>query len=280
MDLRRLKTIFIFVLIAINVIFFALIYNVRSYEKNENRLMTENMKTLLSKSMIYLPDTVQLPQTPEISGYYLEKMYGSNEELLLKFLGADYVIQSDGTYKSDEGVLVLDGDEFKFFYAKPIPASTDFSEDELESVSRDEMKKQGIFEKLYVFSGLNFVDDGMRTIFTVQHDEDVFFDAYVSFDINETGIVAVSGKNLVSDMVARRSNSRYLSIISILPDIVDNPELEKDVSHSIVSITHGYYIGETLERYRNILAIPVWQIATDTGHMLYYDARNGQSIEK
>ena len=92
--------------------------------------------------------------------------------------------------------------------------------------------------------------------------------------------MAVSGKNLVSDMVTSRSNSRYLSIISVLPDIADNPELEKDVSHTIVSITHGYYIGKTLEKYRNILAIPVWQIATDTGHMLYYDARNGQSIEK
>ena len=57
-------------------------------------------------------------------------------------------------------------------------------------------------------------------------------------------------------------------------------ELEKGVVHTIVSVIPGYYIGKTAESYRNILAITVWQIATDSGKILYYDARNGQLIKE
>ena len=62
-------------------------------------------------------------------------------------------------------------------------------------------------------------------------------------------------------------------------DIVKNPLLDKNKQHTIVSIKHGYYIGQGSENYRNILAIPVWQIATDSGLILYYDARNGNYID-
>lgn len=279
MDMRRLKTIFIFVLIAINVMFFAILHNARNYEREEKRTMTKSISMLLSENMIYLSEKAELPASPQIHNFYLEKMFGSNEELVLKFLGNDYALTAESKYESDEGVLYIDGDEFRFVKNTPCGAVEDFSEENIEKVCREEMQHYGIMSDLYVFGGFNFVDNGVRAIFTVQHDENIFFDAYISFDIFENGLGGIAGKNLLSDLIDTDSRNDFCSIISILPDLAENPTLESNTSHTVVSITSGYYIGKTAESYRNILAIPVWQIATDTGQILYYDARNGQRVE-
>ena len=77
MDLRRLKTIFIFVLVAINIMFFVLINNALNYEKEERRTMTESLTTLLAKNMIYLPQKLELPERYDelsIFGYRQKSM--------------------------------------------------------------------------------------------------------------------------------------------------------------------------------------------------------------
>ena len=280
MDLRRLKTIFIFVLVAINIMFFALINNALNYEKEERRTMAESLTTLLAKNMMYLPQKLELPDSPEISGFYIEKMFGSNEELISRFLGSSYTESEPYMYTAAAGVLHIEGDEFRFQNAKPQNPVSDFSEDNIEKVCNAEMKRLGIPSEPYIFGGVNFVDEGIRAIFTMQHRDNVFFDAYVSFDISEKGVTAVSGRNLVSELTETNSNEKFYSIISVLPDLARNQRLEKNVAHTVVSIKSGYYIGSTAESYRNILAIPVWQIATDSGQILYYDARNGQFIDE
>lgn len=195
-------------------------------------------------------------------------------------MGDSYVENEPYSYSSDMGQLVIDGDEFKYFNAKPKTPVSDFSEKNIEKVCREEMKRLGMLSKQYVFGGVNFVDDGIKAIFTVQYNDDIFFDAYVSFDISESGIGAVSGRNLLSGLTASGGGQKFYSIISVLSDLAENPALEKNAAHTVVSIKPGYYIGTTAESYRNILAIPVWQIATDSGHILYYDARSGQSIKE
>lgn len=280
MDLRRLKTVFIVVLVALNIMFCAVIYNANNYEKEERLTMTESLTRLLAKDMIYLPQRLELPESPEIYNFYVEKMFGNNADLIERFLGREYQLLDGGGYKSEEGSLFLDGDEFKFFDETPSGAVTDFSESNVEEICRNEMQRLGILSGLYDFSGINFVDDGIRGIFTARNEETVFFDAYISFDITDKGISAVSGRNLVSDLQVSEGGTDFLSIISILPDLAENSLLEDGIAHTIVSITPGYYIGRTSESYKNILAIPVWQIATDSGKILYYDARNGSYIEE
>ncbi|MDO4744214.1 MAG: hypothetical protein Q4A86_02395 [Clostridia bacterium] len=280
MDLRRLKTIFIFVLIALNIMFGAVLYNAYNYEKEERQIMVESLTTLLAKDMIYLPQRLELPHSPEIYSFYLEKMFGHNDDLVTRFLGEIWEPEQNGGYVSEKGSLLLDGDEFKFFNKNPEGSVTDFSEENIESLCRDEMQRLGILSNLYVFSGVNFVDDGIKAIFTARHEDSVFFDAYISFDVSEKGIVTISGRNMVSDLTVSSNGTDFFSITSILPDLSRNAALEKGVAHTIVSITPGYYIGKTAESYRNILAIPVWQIATDSGKIIYYDARNGMSIDE
>lgn len=278
MDLRRLKTIFIFVLVALNIMFCVVLNSAYNYEKEEQRVMAESLTNLLSKNMIYLPQKLEIPETPDIYSFYLEKMFGHSVDLVKRFLGEDWQKNQDGEYASKNGKLLIDGNEFKFFNEKPNSGVTDFSEENMERICRAEMKRLGMLSDLYVFSGINFVDEGIRVIFTAKHEEAVFFDAYISFDVSSNGISVVSGKNMVSDLTISDSKAKFFSITSILPDLSENPELKKGVAHTIVSITPGYYIGKTDENYRNILAIPVWQIAMDSGTILYYDARNGQSI--
>ncbi|MBR5154952.1 MAG: hypothetical protein IKW62_00505 [Clostridia bacterium] len=279
MDLRRLKTIFIFVLIMLNIMFCAVLYSSRNYEKEEQVAMTESLTKLLAKNMIYLPGQVELPDSPDRYSFYLEKMFGNDSDLATRFLGEGWERGQNGEYTSSKGRLLLDGDEFKFFIKNPAAKALDFSEEQIEQVCRDEMKRLGIFSELYIFNGVNFVDEGIRAIFTAQQEDAVFFDAYISFDVSDKGITAISGRNMISNLDVTHDGETFFSITSILPDLVENPALKKGVAHTIVSITPGYYIGETEESYRNILALPVWQIATDSGEILYYDARNGQNIE-
>ena len=280
MDLRRLKTVFIVVLVAINIMLCAVIYNATNFEKEERLTMTESLTKLLAKDMIYLPGRLEFPESPGIYNFYVEKMFGNNADLIEKFLGKNSQLISESEYKSGKGRLLLEGDEFKFFNSSPAGEIIDFSEENVERLCRKEMERLGILSELYAFSGINFVDDGIRGIFTAQNEKTTFFDAYISFDITDKGISAVSGRNLISALEVSHSGADFLNIISILPDLSENSALEKGVAHTVVSITPGYYIGRTAESYKNILAIPVWQIATDSGKILYYDARNGNSIEE
>ena len=280
MDLRRLKTVFIFVLIALNIMFLAVLYNAHNYEKEERKLMAESLSNLLAKSMIYLPANIELPPSPEISNFYLEKMFGNNDDLAERILGSGWTKESDGLYKSKKGRLSVNGSEFEFFSETKDLTVADFSESNIEKICREEMQRLGIFSEFYVFSGINFVDNGTKAIFTAQKEETVFFDAYISFEIGENGISLISGRNMISDLEVNHSQTEFFSIVSILPDIAENPKLKKGTAHTVVSIIPGYYIGNTAESYRNILAIPVWQIATDSGVILYYDARNGQMVNE
>ncbi len=240
--------------------------------------MTKSLSTLLAKDMIYFSPKIELPESPSIYRFYLEKSFGDNDDLIRRFLGDEGYTSSGDEFRNSSGSLHLSGDEFRFENKNPGDSISDFSEKNIENLCRKEMERLGIFSDLYVFSGINFPQSGVKAIFTARHDGFDFFDAYISFDVSAEGITLITGRNMISGLVSLRSETDFFSITSILSDLPSHPMLEKNVVHSIVSITPGYYIGKTTESYRNILAIPVWQIATDSGKILYYDARNGKII--
>lgn len=278
MDLRRMKTVFIFVLVAINIMLIGVLYSAKMYEKEQKRIMIENVSVLLSKNKIFLSETLEVPDSPDISNLYIEKMFGSDREMIAKFLGEEYTQQTEDTYQSGKGTLIVDGNGFRFHKAAPQGVVTDFSRENIEKLCREEMKAFGMMHEAYEFNGFNFVDEGTRAVFTVKKDKAEFFDAYISFDVSDKGIYGISGRNIISGMSVSGGTSPYFNVISILSDLVRNEKIEKNTAQRIVSIKPGYYIGKTDRSYRNILAIPVWQIATDRGVILHYDARNGTEI--
>ncbi len=278
MDLRRLKTIFICVLAVLNLILLIVLNTAKSYEKEERKVMAENLSGILAKNMIYLPENVELPDSPDISNFYLEKMFGSAKEMAATFLGKDFEEESKGNYKSEIGTLSVEGDEFKFHKSNPADEVSDFNAEKVEKLCRKEMEILGMMQDVYSFEGLNFVENGVKAIFSVKQEDAEFFDAYISFDVSNRGVFSITGKNIISDLNVSGGVAPYYSVASILADIVKSKRLDKNIAHTVVSIRPGYYIGKSEESYRNILAIPVWQIATDNGTILHYDARNGKEI--
>ena len=278
MDLRRMKTVLICLLVAINIMLAGVLYSAKMYEKEQKRIMIQNVAAILGRNRIFLPETLEIPDSPDISNYYIEKMFGSDREMIVKFLGEEYTQQGEGIYQSGNGTLNIYGDGFMFRKSAPQGSVTDFSQENVEKLCREEMKTWGMLHDAYAFNGFNFVENGTRAVFTVKKDKAEFFDSYVSFDISDKGVYAVSGRNMISGMTVSGGTSPYYSVFSILADLARTDKIDKNVVQSIISIKPGYYIGKTAENYRNILAIPVWQIVTDRGLILHYDARNGMEI--
>lgn len=278
MDLRRLKTIFIVVLICVNIVLLSVIHSVSRQESKIRDEMLSDAQTLLQKHMIFLAPKLEIPETPEVNNFYIERMSIDNREMVERFLGKGYTETREGVYRNGTKCLTVSGEDFEYTDEKPETPS-DFSSGGIEKLCRSEMETLGVLSKLYSFSGVNYVaEDRTRAIFTAQHEDALFFDAYISFDVTKDGIVSASGKNLISDLTVSGGSVPYVSVIGILPDLAENPNLDKNKRYTVVSVKNGYYIGRGAESYRNILAIPVWQIVTDMGDILYYDARNGNYV--
>ncbi len=278
MDLRRLKTVFIVVLIIFNLVLGIILYNAIRQEKEIANVTKSNVERILQRDMIYFAPNLEIPSSPEIHNVYLERMSADNEEFAVRMLGGKYSVNDSGVYKSGEKSLEISGDEFVYKNSAPEKTVSDFTPKGVEQVCRKEMEALGIKSELYMFGGINQIENGMRAVFTMQHENDVFFDAYISFDISNNGISSISGKNIISNMTASARNEKYFNISSVLLELPKSPHYDKSKKTVIMSIKHGYYIGGNIESYSNILAIPVWQIVTDSGEILYYDARNGEYI--
>ena len=112
MDLRRLKTIFIFVLLTINLLLGFMLYHVEGKEKQIAMATRSNVEGLLSRDMIYLAPNLDVPASPEINNIYLERMSADNEEFAAYLLGGRYTVGSDGVYSNGGRSLEIQGDEF------------------------------------------------------------------------------------------------------------------------------------------------------------------------
>ena len=280
MDLRKIKTVFIVVLIIINILLTSVLHNTHSREREIENETGSSVSYFLQKNMIDLAPKLSLPKSPRIYNFYLERMSESNEMFVNRFLEGGYTDVGGGVYKKGDKTLTVGGNEFKLEIPNPGQTVENLNAKAVEELCRKKMDSLGINPDYYKFGGMNFIDNNVKVIFTLQYDDSVFFDAYISFDVTNQGIISITGKNLISDITASGRSAAYISIGSVLMDIIKNPLLDKNKRHTIVSIKSGYYIGGDDGDYRNILAIPVWQIATDSGSILYYDARNGNAVSE
>ena len=280
MDLRRLKWFFILILLGANIFMWSILKSAELFEQKEKVAMTDNISEILKKEMIILPGELVVPETPKASNYYLEKMFGSNEEMVVKFLGETYSETGERMYESSLGTLFINGDEFIYKKKSDEGSGENEAADSVEMLCRKEMQRLGIKEEVYAYGGMNKIPVGDKVIFTVKHQESVFFDAYVSFDIVDGRIVSMGGKNIISGLEVTESSNVYPDAESVLVGLSRSEKLVQGMPHRIISIRHGYYIGKGGESYKNILAIPVWQIAVDTGQIIHFDARNGRELEE
>ena len=71
MDLRRLKTVFIVVLLIINLALGVILYNAVRQDREIASVTKSNVERILQRDMIYFATNLQIPEAPEIYNVYL-----------------------------------------------------------------------------------------------------------------------------------------------------------------------------------------------------------------
>lgn len=280
MDWYKTKNILIFVLIILNITLFTLFYNTNAQNKIIKNQTNENIIAILEKNNITL-DKKLIPEVPEsFDSRYIERAVPENTPFLTKLMGEKFSYDdTSGTYKTDTKTLSVNKDIFDYSNSKPENPPEEKSEKYIKQYCIKKMKALGVDYKLYEFNGFNYTENTVKAIFTPTIEDYKFFDSFISFELCESGISAISGKNLILSKTASGISSKVFDISSVLLDLCSNETINKSQINKIVDISLGYFIGRVEEKYSNVLAISAWQIVFDNGTILYYDARNGKFLQ-
>ena len=278
MDWYKIKNILVFVLIMLNIALFAVFYKVNTQDKIIRKQTQDNVVILLSKNNVRIEKKI-IPDSPEsFTGRYIERALETNSSFIGKLLGNEYS-HKDNVYSFKSKTLSFSGNMIDFTDTSPNNPPSDLTEATIKEYCLEEMKKLDINYKTYSYDGLNFSGDKVKAIFSPSIGEYKFFDSFISFEVSKNGITAIQGKNILLAKPVPSISTKVYDINSVLLDLVSGKEISKNQITGIISISLGLYIGGGEERYSNVLAIPTWQIATENGSILYFDARNGKYIE-
>nr|QGT51210.1 hypothetical protein Firmicute1046_2860 [uncultured Firmicutes bacterium] len=279
MDIAKVKTILIFVLVAINIALFSFLIGTRNQDTTVNQRSDDQVIALLNEKNIVLDKKLISQKVSSVPNCLIERMLSGDDKIVSKLLGGKYIKEEEGSYTNESKQLTIRGDSFRFTDAAPSEAPADNSPATIERYCIEAMKRMGISSENYTFLGMNGAGENFKALFAPKCADYPFFDANLDFEISSAGLVSVQGKNLISSNTVSGGKTEIFSIHSILVDFADNQYLDRTRQTVITSISLGYYIGHDAEQYKSVLAIPVWQIATDNGDIFYYDARNGKFLE-
>lgn len=278
MDVAKVKTILIFVLAALNIALFSFLIGARNQDSSVNQRSDDQVISLLAEKNIKLDKKLIPGKVSAVPNCLIERMLSGDDKTISKLLGGKYIKEEEGRYINENKQLTLNGDSFRFTDAAPANPPTDNSPAEIEKYCVEAMKHMGISAENYTFLGMNSAGANVKALFAPKCAGYSFFDANLDFEISENGLVSVQGKNLISSNTLSGGKTEIFSIHSILVDFADNQYLDHTRQTVISGISLGYYIGHDAEQYKSVLAIPVWQIASDSGDIFYYDARNGKFL--
>jgi len=263
----------------LNIVLLTVFYKVNTQDKIIKKQTQENVVSILSSKNIRIDKKI-IPDAPEFfTGRYIERALETNSSFIGKLLGSNYSSSGDGTYTFKDKTLKFSGNMLDFSDKSPANPPDNFTEDDIKKYCFEEMKKLDINYKTYLYDGLNYSGDKVKAIFSPTIGEYKFFDSFISFEVSPEGITAIQGKNILLTKPVPSISTKVYDINSVLLDLVSSPDAVKNQITGIINIGLGFYIGGGEERYSNVLAIPAWQIATENGSILYFDARNGKNIE-
>ena len=263
----------------LNIATFSVFYKVDAQDKIIEKQTQDNVASILSASNIRI-DKKNIPQSPVFfTGRYIERALETNSSFIGKLLGSGYTSLGSGVYASKDKTLSFSGNMIDFSDKNPSTPPDNFAEEDIKKYCLEEMKKLDINYKTYTYDGLNYSGDKVKAIFSPTIGEYKFFDSFLSFEVSPKGITAIQGKNILLAKPVPSISTKVYDINSVLLDLVSSPNASSNQITGIISINLGFYIGGGEERYSNVLAIPAWQIATENGSILYFDARNGKNIE-
>ena len=278
MDLRRIKTITIAVLLIIFIMLSGFLISLNRRDKAIEKEANSQVVALLDKNNIILDINIIPEKNERVEESYVEKIIPKDPVFIEKLLGKGYRGKEAGLYEKGDKALMIDGASFSYIAGENAESVKINDKTQVESYCREKLKWLGADEKLYAFSGVNMTGNTVKALFSGKYEKYEYFDSFITFELTEKGIKSVQAKNLLSSSTASQEKTALFSINSILLDIAGNPEMDKEKKTSVISIAKGYYIGRE-SSYKKTMAVPVWQIALDDGTIMYYDARNGNYIE-
>ena len=280
MDWYKVKSILILSLLILNITFFTMFYHTTTQDNIIENQSKENVVSILKNNNIII-DKKTIPDSPtSFTSRYISRATSDNISFISGLLGDDFSYDRNlSLYKSGTKTLKINGDIFDYTDSGPnLPLEKD-DEEYIKDYCIQVMKNLGMDYRLYKFSGFNYGLEKLKAIFTPKLGDYEFFDSYISFELNKNGITSMSAKNIIIDKAASSISSKVFNVNSILLDLPLNPQLAKSQINKIISVRLGYYIGSNEQKYSNVLAIPVFQIVTENGIILHYDARGGNFIE-
>ncbi|MBO5136398.1 MAG: hypothetical protein J6C17_03345 [Clostridia bacterium] len=278
MDLRRIKTITIAVLLIIFIMLSGFLISLNRRDKAIEKEANEQVVALLGKSNIILDKNLIPEKNERVEESYVEKIIPNDPVFIEKLLGKGYTKKEGHLYENENKRIMIEGASFSYMAGESTDSVKINDKTQVESYCREKLKWLGADEKLYAFSGVNMTDNTVKALFSGKYEKYEYFDSFITFELTEKGVKSVQAKNLLSSSTASQEKTSLFSINSILLDIAGNPEMDKEKKTSVISIAKGYYIGRESD-YKKTMAVPVWQIALDDGTIMYYDARNGNYIE-
>lgn len=275
MDRAKIKTIFIIVLVIINISLLSFLISIVNREHRITKAAVNQMESLLIENNIMLDRKIIPKVSSKINSFYIDRVTGESSEFVEALLGAEYERNDDGSFAAQDKVLSIDNDSIRFIDNSPVPIEPTRN---YENVCLEYMRKIGIKSDLYKYKSANPSGDNKKLIFVSEYDGYEIFDSYISLEISENGICGMQAKNLILDSENADKKNKAVDINSVLVDLIKEYSTGNNKITNIVSIKLGYYIGKYTVDYNRVLSIPAWQIVTNDGRIYCYDARNGRYI--
>ncbi len=260
MDWYRIKTVLIFLFLAINLFLAALLGYASISENRVNRQKTEAATEMLAKGGITVSAEVPYKKV-KLGSLTLENPLADPHGFAGRVLGGETVQEGD-TFRL--GNQILSVSERAFTYESGVPGVTP-SKKSAKAVKKC-LENMG-FSMKYAQSRI----EGDAVIFTLRADKVPLFGYSLSVFPTSDGTVARMEGTWVNIKTESKNKAQTRNAAdALLAFLQEGNHAGKEITR----VERGYgVLLEESETFRNADAVPVWRIETADGTVRYYDAR-------
>lgn len=261
MSWERVKTVLIFLFLAINIFLVSFMLMSISQTTEIDRMTVLGTVNVLESGGVTVDADIVPTSIPKYDNVDV------------------YNIALDEEFKSNAGEsLKVTDSEFELFYEYDV---SDITEENIDKAVKGILKDLSIDTKNVVithsgqgdslYAKARYTDDGMK-----------FYEPYISF-YKEDGGFKVKGywftpKTEIKKSKARGQDMAYIT--SILVDFMSNADREITENQVISGIDIGYSVQnyDTGSVHMSVPAVPAVRLMTDDGCEYYYNARTGEYL--
>lgn len=276
MELRRLKTIIILILLLVMTAGIVSYAQMEQNDRSINRDYENRIISMLDDAHISIDRALISHGGGFARNLYIELADCGGEEFVTSVLGSGYT-------KTDRTVFAKDGKRLTLTDDGAVLTS---GGEALQAGRERErctalLSSLGVDIHLYKLSGIQGgqSEDGTYAArYSAYYEDCEIFDSYIDVVINEES-TTVTFKNPISLCRSTEGTSAFFSGASILAELPQNPMFEGVERATVTEIRRGAAIASDGQNIKSVFAIPVWRVTTDGAGVMMYDARNGNFLQ-